>query len=193
TPRTWEHALSTLRDVYERYPAGSADDQERAAAPAAVTVRLADVKPERIDWLWTGRLARGKLHVIDGDPGRGKSTITIGWAAVVTTGGWWPDGEHAGTPAGVVILSAEDGLADTIRPRLDAAGADPTRVVALTGVRRVDPDTGEAYDVSPTLPEHLAALEAAIREVDAALVIVDPLMAYLGADTNSYRDQDVRR
>lgn len=170
-----------------RYDDGSGDQ-----APKAVVVRMSDVKPERIDWLWTGRLARGKLHIIDGDPGLGKSTIGISWAATITTGGFWPDGEHAGTPAGVVILSAEDGLGDTIRPRLDAAGADTTRVVALTGVRRTDRDTGETYETPPTLAD-LTALEDAVRQVDAALVVIDPLMAYLGGDVNSYRDQDVRR
>lgn len=171
--------------------------QERAAEQGkpdrAVTVTMSEVQPERIDWLWPGRLARGKLHILDGDPGLGKSTITAAWAATVSTGGFWPDGASAGSAAGVVILTAEDGLADTIRPRLDAHGADPARVVALTAVRRVDPETGETYEVPPVVPDDLGALESAIGEVGAAMVVVDPLMAYLGPDTNSYRDQDVRR
>jgi hypothetical protein len=102
----------------------------------------------------------------------------------MTRGLPWPDGA-ACSSAGVVILSAEDGLADTIRPRLDACGADVTRVVAVQAV-------GDD-DHSPVIPADLAAVEAAIARVGAGLLIVDPLMAYLDANTNSYRDQDVRR
>jgi hypothetical protein len=97
-----------------------------------------------------------------------------------------PDGTPGIEPAGVVILSAEDGLADTIKPRLDAAGADLTRIVALCGV---SDRPGEL----PALPSDLGVLEATIVGHDAALVIVDPLMAYLDPSVNSWRDQDVRR
>jgi hypothetical protein len=93
----------------------------------------------------------------------------------------------------VVLLSAEDGLADTIRPRLDAAGADLDRVVALTGVRYLDPEAGEILERMPALPGDVSRLRYAVDQVDAALVVIDPLMAYLGGDVNSYRDQDVRR
>ena len=174
-------------DLYAEWERMQADNGR------AVTVRLSDVKPARIDWLWPGRLARGKLHVIDGDPGLGKSTLTIDWAATLTTGGLWPDGARCDESRGVVILSAEDGLEDTIRPRLDAHGADSTRALALTGVRHVDRETGETYVTPPVLPSDLGALSDAIDEVDAAMVVVDPVMAYLGADVNSYRDQDIRR
>jgi len=93
---------------------------------------LSDVAPERIAWLWHGRVALGKVGLIDGDPGDGKSTLTIDLAARVSTGRAMPDGTPGlGYAAGVVLLSAEDGLADTIRPRLDAAGGEASRVVAL--------------------------------------------------------------
>jgi hypothetical protein len=156
-------------------------------------VRLADVRPERIDWLWPGYLARGKLHVIDGDPGLGKSTLTTDLAARVTTGTSWPDGQPGCPPGGVVLLSAEDGLADTIRPRLDAAGADGERAVALTGVRYLDPEAGEVLERMPSLPGDVTRIRYSVEQVGAALVVIDPLMAYLGGDVNSYRDQDVRR
>lgn len=168
-------------------------DPGGVAEQRAVTVRLSDVAPEHIDWLWHGRLARGKLHVVDGDPGKGKSTLAISWIAAVTTGGVWPDGTPVGAPpCGAVLLSAEDGLADTIRPRLDAHGADATRVLALTGVRRADRDSGEVHEVPPVLPADLGAVESAARAVGAALVVIDPLMAYLGSEVNAHRDQDVR-
>ena len=156
--------------------------------PGPVLVNLASVQRERVEWLWPGRLARGKLHMLDGDPGLGKSTTALDLAARLSRGVAMPDGAPANDgPAGVVILSAEDGVADTIRPRLEAAGAELTRIVALTAI--VDAD-GERM---PGLPVDLPAVEAGIRKVSAALVIIDPLMAYLPSDVNAHRDQDVRR
>lgn len=156
-------------------------------------VKLSDVQRERIDWLWPGYLARGKLHVIDGDPGLGKSTATTDWAARVTTGRSWPDGQPGCDPAGVVLLSAEDGLGDTIRPRLEAAGADLDLVAALTGIRAADDETGEIYERLPALPGDIPKIRQTVKQLGAAVVIIDPLMAYLGGDVNSHRDQDVRR
>ena len=94
-------------------------------------VSLADVEPERVDWLWDGYLPLGKVVVLDGDPGVGKSTVSLDIAARISTGSPMPDGirRRKGT---VLVLSAEDGLADTIRPRLDAAEADPARVITIT-------------------------------------------------------------
>jgi hypothetical protein len=97
-----------------------------------------------------------------------------------------PDGSR-GVHGGVVILSAEDGLGDTIVPRLLAAGADCSQIVALQLMRD---DRGERL---PCIPDDIPAIEAAIAAVDAKLVVIDPLMAYLGAGTNSWRDQDIRR
>jgi hypothetical protein len=152
-----------------------------------VLVRLASVQRERVAWLWERYLARGKLHLLDGDPGLGKSTMTLDLAARLSTGASLPDGSRANEPAGTVIIGAEDGLADTVRPRLEAAGADLDRIVALTAI--LDHD-GERM---PGLPADLAAVEAAIADVTAALVIIDPLMAFLDPSINSWRDQDVRR
>lgn len=162
-----------------------------APAPLAVVRRLADVQPEAVMWLWPGWLPRGKLALLDGDPGLGKSLITLDLAARVTTGAPMPDGTGGGEPAGVVILTAEDDLSDTVRPRLDAAGADVSKIAALTAVRRTTDGGGEVLD-TPTLLD-LEALRQAIAFVSAALVIIDPLMAYLPGQVDSHRDQDVRR
>ncbi len=93
------------------------------------TVRASEVRPENIDWLWQGRIARGKHTMIAGTPGTGKSQLTISIGAAVTTGGTWPCGEGRAPLGHVIILSAEDGVADTIIPRLGplAAGADLSR------------------------------------------------------------------
>lgn len=161
-----------------------------SAGRQPVTVTLADVTPERVEWVWPGRLPAGKLVVLDGDPAVGKSTLTVDWAARVSTGSPWPDGEPC--PRGsVLILSAEDGLADTIRPRLDAAGGDAARVHAMTAV--AVPGDDPQRRSRPVTLDDAPEIEAAIRDKQATLVIVDVLMAYLPSGTDSHRDQDVRR
>ena len=194
-PRQTAEAILAELDAHARLDAVHAGPSMPPTNPADTVslVRLADVYPERVNWLWPGYLARGKLHVIDGDPGLGKSTLTTDLAARVTTGKPWPDGQAGCPTGGVVLLSAEDGLADTIRPRLDAAGADLDRVVALTGVRYLDPGAGEVLERMPALPGDIGRIRYTVERVGAALVVIDPLMAYLGGDVNSYRDQDVRR
>jgi hypothetical protein len=155
---------------------------------------LSAVQPEYVSWLWPGRIPLGKLTVLDGDPGLGKSVLTLDLAVRVSRGWAMPleprevgDEPEVCPPAGVVLLSAEDGLEDTIRPRLDAAGADPERVLALDHV----PD-GKGTRL-PSLPGDVPYLKAAVRRMQAKLVIVDPLTAYLGGETNMHKDQDVRR
>ncbi|WP_179293487.1 AAA family ATPase [Mycobacterium intracellulare] len=160
------------------------------ASTVALT-RLSDVKPERVTWLWPGWLPRGKPVTLDGDPGLGKSTLSDEFAAVVTTGGQWPDGTRCEYPGSVLLMSAEDGLADTVRPRLDAAGADVTKVHAIEGIPLVDED-GERVLRPPTLAD-VVALEGAIAETDARLLVVDVIMAYLPTGTDSHKDQDIRR
>jgi hypothetical protein len=152
----------------------------------AVMVRASDVIPEPVDWLWHHRIPRGKVTGVIGDPGLGKSTGLLDLAARISTGGTMPDGAPV-EPGGVVILSAEDGAADTIVPRLTAAGADLDRNALLTAVRT---DTGTDELV---LPDHIDALREAVASVNAVLVIVDPLNAYLTDKRNSFKDHDMRR
>jgi len=151
--------------------------------PRPVGVLLSEIERERVEWLWPGRIPLGKLTVLDGDPGLGKSTLALAIASRVTTGAVFPDGARCPT-GGVVILTAEDGLADTVRPRLDAAGADLSRVRAL-------PFSADGAS-APVLPDDIPTLGGAIRQMNASLVIVDPLMAYLPPTVNTFRDQDVR-
>lgn len=159
---------------------------EASATPAVVGTLLSDVQAEAVRWLWAGRIPLAKMTVLDGDPGLGKSTLTLDLAARVTTSGRMPDGS-AGAMGGVVLLTAEDGLGDTVRPRLEAAGADLARVVALSSI-------GTGRDRRPVvLPEDIETVTAAIRRVGAVLVVVDPLMAFLSGKVDSHRDQDVRR
>ncbi|HEY3351174.1 MAG TPA: AAA family ATPase [Thermoanaerobaculia bacterium] len=152
----------------------------------ARTVALSDVQAEEVSWLWDGRIPLGKLTLLDGDPGLGKSTLALEVAARLTRGERLPGGGLAEVSS-VLILSAEDGLGDTIRPRLEAAGADVSRVFAIQGV-----SDSEGEEEFPCL-RHVTEIEEAIRAHAARLLIVDPLMAYLGGETNSWHDQDVRR
>jgi gas vesicle protein len=100
-----------------------------------------------------------------------------------------PDGSEAGcAAAGAVIVSLEDGVADTIRPRLEAAGAVLEKVRIVATIKGAD-----GIERTPTIPDDLPAIEAAIRDVNAKFLVLDPLVATLDAETNSYRDQDIRR
>lgn len=156
-------------------------------------VRLSDVTPEAVNWLWPGRIALGKLTLFSGDPGLGKSFLSIDMAARVTTGKAWPDSPGVLNPIGsVVMLSAEDDLADTIRPRLDAAGADCSRVHALQAVRYRLEDSPDEHERAFNLASDVEVLEATLRDVSCCrLLVVDPITAYLGG-TDSHRNAEIR-
>lgn len=147
---------------------------------------VAGITPERVRWMSPGRLAYGKTTVLDGDPGLGKSTMALDWAAKVTRGDALPDGEPS-RPRGVVILSAEDKGSDTIRPRLEVAGADITKCMILSLMNE------QGMEDLISIPENIADMTESFLDYDVAFVIIDPLMAFLSSETNANRDQDVRR
>src|SRR5262249_22263555 len=158
--------------------------------PEPVLVRMDTVLPKPVSWLWTGWIPRGALTILDGDPGLGKSTITIDLAARTSRGWLMPPGPgpvEGAEGAGVLLLKAEDDPARTIRPRLDAAGADPSMVFSFEAVRVA----GE--DHPPVLPWDLEMVEGLIREHEIVLVVIDPFLAYLGGEFDAHKDQDVRR
>ncbi|MBN8727437.1 MAG: AAA family ATPase [Xanthomonadales bacterium] len=143
------------------------------------------LSPEPIRWLWPGWLARGKLHVLAGAAGTGKTTIATAIAACVTAGhalpsGWRPERGN------VIVWSGEDDPADTLVPRLLAAGADLSRVRFVGEVR----EDGERHPFDPARDVHLLA--SAVAEMDGvALMIVDPLVSAVGGD--SHKNAEVRR
>lgn len=155
--------------------------------PQNVGTLLSEVEPESVEWLWPGRIPKGKVSLIEGDPGTGKSALTIDLAARVSVGKELPD-ETPCQVAGVVLLSAEDGPADTIRPRLDAAGADPSKVLALTTLCDV-----ENQERMLSVPDDVPLIERGIERVGAGLVVIDPLVAFLPKNVDANKDQDVRR
>lgn len=145
----------------------------------------ADLKPEPIRWLWHSWLALGKLHLLAGAPGQGKTTIAIAFAATVTSGGRWPDGSRC--PAGnVLIWSGEDDPADTLLPRLMASGGDRSRVHFVSGTR-ID---GELQPFDPA--RDMAALQAQAKRLgDVQLIIVDPIVSAVTGD--SHKNTETRR
>src|SRR5215211_3458151 len=172
------------QDIRER--AGLRSGKANDSVPAEVGRLLSTVKPERVDWIWRGRIPKRKIAIIEGDPGDGKSTLTTDMTARISVGRPWPDGEECEV-GGVVLCSAEDGLGDTVKPRLDAAGGDPERVLALATVPDGDSERLLA------IPEDLEIIRRRIERVGATLVVIDPLAAFLSGRVNSHRDQDVRR
>lgn len=163
---------------------------ERIRKPEPVTdgvvlVNGADLKPEPVRWLWHSWLALGKLHILAGAPGQGKTTIALAFAATVTSGGRWPDGARC-APGNVLVWSGEDDPADTLLPRLIAAGADRNRVHFITGARL----NGELQAFDPA--RDMAALQAQAERIgNIRLVIVDPVVSAVTGD--SHKNTETRR
>ena len=159
--------------------------------------RASDFAPKPVNWLWPGRIALGKVTLLAGDPGLGKSLLTLDFAARVTRGAEWPGKEEEVSgvgcqvsveesaaqptrePGTVVVLNLEDGIADTIRPRLDVHGADCSRVLFVSTTGEFDAEG--RYTPAFQLERDLHRLEAMLDRVpDCRLVIIDPIMAFLG-------------
>ena len=169
-------------------------DQEPDQSPIGKPriVMMDTVAPRPIRWVWQGRIAIGKYTHICGDPGLGKSLMIADLAARITQGLPWPDGTDPCEPGSVVVLTAEDSLDDTLRPRLDAAGADASKVAAIVGVQWYDTETAEETVKSFNLVEDLSALEQTITSLeDCRAAFIDPISAYLKG-TDSHRNSDVR-
>jgi RecA-family ATPase len=142
-------------------------------------VRLSDVKAEPIDWLWLNFLARKKLAFCDGDPGIGKTFAMLAVAAAITSGRGMP-GLPSGDPRTVILLTAEDDLEDTIRPRIEMLGGDPERLFSFDDLFQLD-EFG------------IALLNTAMEEVQPALLIIDPIMAFIPGNVDIYKPNQVRR
>jgi putative DNA primase/helicase len=149
-------------------------------------VCMADVRPSAIEWLWQNWIAVGKVHVLAGEGGRGKSTILCNMTAITTTGAKWPDGARGCHAGSVIILAAEDDVEDTLAPRLMATGADLSRVFVIRSV--FDENRRRGF----SLQADLERLEAEIQKRDnVKLVIIDPVSSYLGK-VDSHKNADVR-
>jgi putative DNA primase/helicase len=155
---------------------------------SVVTVCLSDVEQVAVEWLWPDRIPLGKITLLAGDPKLGKSFLTMDLAARVSTGGPIPCGRGECMPFGsVVLLSAEDDLDDTIKPRLVAAGANTDKIHALTTIRL------KGGQFSPFNMTYIPFLELAVRRFpDTRLVIIDPVTSYLGSGVDDHKNSQVR-
>ena len=142
-------------------------------------ISMSEINAEEVQWLWYPYIPLGKLTILQGDPGEGKTSFILAVIAALTRGEPLPECERAAEPMNVIYQTAEDGLADTIKPRLESAGADCTRVLVIDEGKR-----------ELTLCD--ARLEEAIRRTGAKLIVLDPLQAYLGSDVDMHRANKVR-
>jgi archaellum biogenesis ATPase FlaH len=185
------HDMPRLMDFLELIVLLTESASAHSGTPYNGTL-LSTVEPESIEWLWKGYIPLGKLTIVEGDPGLGKSSILLDLAARVSSGAAMPD-ETIALPkaSGVVLVMNEDGLADTIRPRLERVQADLTRIVSVSYIPSVDASTQTPYERPFILAEDLAVLERAVRSYNAKLVVIDPVMAVLGGK-DTYKDNEVR-
>jgi putative DNA primase/helicase len=186
----WQKDQSWRKD--QRRPAprlvtnGFARQEEAAPKSSLVSTCASEIGLEPVKWIWKGRIARGKHTCIAGDPGTGKSQLATHIAATITMGGIWPCGEGRSPQGSVIILSAEDGAADTIVPRLHAAEADLGRVHIISAVK--DGEDRRTFN----LQRDLALLEAECNRIgEVLLIIIDPVSSYLGK-TDSHKNAEVR-
>ncbi len=180
TPQPWRLVQAAIK-------AGNVEALTGLSASPLLEQTLVDVEQEKVEWLWPGRIPLGKLTILDGDPGLGKSTIALDLAARVSTNGHMPDGTR-GIVSDVLILSVEDGLADTIRPRLEAAGADLNRIHAITGKKLDD----RSLDLV-TISEDLGQIRELIQRRNIKFMVLDPLTAFIGDSINTWNEHHIRR
>jgi len=176
--KDWNDVLVHRTEIPNRNYFKSIVLKEPSKPETVKIIRMSDVELTPVEWLWKPYLPFGKLSVLQGNPGEGKTYFAMHLAAACTNGKLLPNMERM-EPFNVIYQTAEDGLGDTVKPRLIEAGADLDRVLVI-----------DDSDVQLTLSDE--RIEKAIIENNARLVIIDPIQAYLGADVDMNRANEVR-
>ena len=176
--KDWNDVLAHRAEIPNRNYFKSIVLKEPPKKDSVKIIRMSDVELTPVEWLWKPYLPFGKLSVLQGNPGEGKTYFAMHLAAACTNGKLLPNMERM-EPFNVIYQTAEDGLGDTVKPRLIEAGADLDRVLVI-----------DDSDVQLTLSDE--RIEKAIVENNARLVIIDPIQAYLGADVDMNRANEVR-
>lgn len=178
-PLPEEQVRKIAKSIGNREVNGATDPGREGDDPFGFTL-ASEIEPENIEWFWPDKIPLKKITLLVGDGGLGKSTLSLDLAARLTRGKAMPGATSQPEPGRALILSTEDGPSDTIRPRLEAAGADLDHVMIQT--------KGGA-----SFPDHLDDLERQIIQFGADLVIIDPITGFLGEGINMNLPQDVRR
>ena len=176
--KDWNDVLAHRAEIPNRNYFKSIVLKEPSKPETVKIIRMSGVELTPVEWLWKPYLPFGKLSVLQGNPGEGKTYFAMHLAAACTNGKLLPNMERM-EPFNVIYQTAEDGLGDTVKPRLIEAGADLDRVLVI-----------DDSDVQLTLSDE--RIEKAIVENNARLVIIDPIQAYLGADVDMNRANEVR-
>ena len=176
--KDWNDVLVHRAEIPNRNYFKSIVLKEPSKPETVKIIRMSDVELTPVEWLWKPYLPFGKLSVLQGNPGEGKTYFAMHLAAACTNGKLLPNMERM-EPFNVIYQTAEDGLGDTVKPRLIEAGADLDRVLVI-----------DDSEVQLTLSDE--RIERAIIENNARLVIIDPIQAYLGADVDMNRANEVR-
>ena len=176
--KDWNDVLAHRAEIPNRNYFKSIVLKEPPKKDSVKIIRMSDVELTPVEWLWKPYLPFGKLSVLQGNPGEGKTYFAMHLAAACTNGKLLPNMERM-EPFNVIYQTAEDGLGDTVKPRLIEAGADLDRVLVI-----------DDSEVQLTLSDE--RIEKAIIENNARLVIIDPIQAYLGADVDMNRANEVR-
>lgn len=142
-------------------------------------IQMSQVAVEEIQWVWYPYIPYGKITVIQGDPGEGKTTFVLALIALLTKGEPLPEEEQGTEPINVIYQTAEDGLNDTIKPRLLSVGADCERVIVI-----------DENEMELTMSDE--KLEQAIKKTNAKVIVLDPIQAYLGGDVDMHRANEIR-
>lgn len=171
--------------------AESADEFESLTDEELGLVSADVIEPEPIRWEWENRVARGKLNLVAGEGGDGKSQIALAVVAAITSGGNFPDGSGPAAPGTCFILAAEDGAKDTIVPRLIASGADRRRVKINNAKVSFKDKNGKAV-IHPISFQDLAYWRVVLTRHKVRVLIADPVPAYLGRGVNDHRNNEVR-
>lgn len=193
-----------LRDVRVAQVSGRTEERPRTAGLSFLSIAAAAKASRPLRWLLPGRIPFGQVTVLDGDPDQGKSCLMLDLAARLTRGKPMPlaDPSTATPPAGVIVLCAEDSVKQVVLPRLQVAGADLDRIIAIrrsfaeAQAAAAPGERDEAASISAQsvqLPRDIAALRELVIRSGARLLIIDPLVAYVGEGVNWHLDHSVRR